>query len=356
MFDSLKQKLKDVFKKVGVGLFSIEPTVGDSTPSPTTEQVLEKQIEGRQVGSKEYRVAAGKDAAVIVDVAKRARFGKKVREDSLDEFLWNLEIVLLESDVALSVIDEIKKNVKKSLVGARLNSEDSLAQLVEFSVKDAIKNTLEASKFDFDVWFEQQDRPVSVMFVGINGTGKTTTIAKIANYVMNSGYTVVMAAGDTFRAGAIEQISIHAENLGCKVIKHSQNADPAAVAFDAIKYAKMKKKDVVFIDTAGRMQTDKNLIDEMKKIVRVAKPELKIFVGDSLAGNDIVEQVRVFNDAIGVDAAILTKMDADSKGGAVLSIASAVNIPIAFICNGQRYEDIIKFDVDWMMHHLFSGE
>ncbi|MCQ2085941.1 MAG: signal recognition particle-docking protein FtsY [archaeon] len=356
MFDSLKQKLKDVFRKVSVGLFSSGPALDGVASSRTKRQAPEKCCIEKGVESRGHKEWGERDDTSLSDVVKGVGLGRKVREDLLDEFLWNLEIVLLESDVAFSVIEEIKESVKKNLVGKRLNFGDSLESIVELSVKDAIRSILRSREFDFDVWLGQQDKPVPIMFVGINGTGKTTTIAKVSNYVMSRGYTVVMAAGDTFRAGAIEQISIHAENLRCKVIKHSQNADPAAVAFDAIKHAETKKRDVVLIDTAGRMQTDKNLIDEMKKIVRVARPKLKIFVGDSLAGNDIVEQACVFNDAIGVDAAILTKIDADSKGGSVLSIASAVNIPIAFVCNGQGYEDIIKFDSDWMMSHLFSGE
>ena len=154
------------------------------------------------------------------------------------------------------------------------------------------------------------------MFVGINGTGKTTSIAKLANRLQKNGRTVVLAASDTFRAGAIEQLTIHSDNLGVKIIKHQSGADPAAVAYDAVEHAKSKHKDVVLVDTAGRMQTNSNLMDEMKKIKRVVKPNLVVFVGDALAGNDAVEQAKAFNDAIGLDAIILTKIDADAKGGA----------------------------------------
>lgn len=171
---------------------------------------------------------------------------------------------------------------------------------------------------------------------------------------MDCDNTVVLAACDTFRAGAIEQLSIHADKLKCKIIKHSQNADPAAVAFDALEHAKAKKRDIVLIDTAGRMQTDSNLIDEMKKIVRVVKPALKIFVGDALAGNDVVEQAKVFDEAIGIDAIILTKIDADSKGGAAISIAHTIGKPIVFVCNGQEYGDIVKFNTEWMFNNLFG--
>ena len=282
--------------------------------------------------------------------------GKKVKEEGLDELLWELEISLMEADVALPVVEEIKEGVKQNLIGKKYSRGHTLEEVVELSIKDAVHNVLKLNEFDFDEWFLQQKKPVSIMFIGINGTGKTTAIAKIANRLMKNGNTVVLAAGDTFRAGAIEQLTIHSENLGCKIVKHSQDADPAAVAYDAIEHAKAKKKDCILIDTAGRMQTNNNLIDEMKKIVRVAKPDLKIFVGDSLAGNDAVEQARAFDAAVGIDAIILTKIDADSKGGAALSIAHTIGKPIAFVCNGQGYDDIIKFHGDWMLKRLFDEE
>lgn len=280
--------------------------------------------------------------------------GKKIKEDPLDEILTELEIILLEADVAYPVVEEIKAGVKENLLGKKYDRSFTLDQIVEMSVKDAVRNVLKINEFDFDQWLEEQSRPTIIMFMGINGTGKTTAIAKIANRVQNSGKTVVLAACDTFRAGAIEQLTIHADKLGCKIVKQAHDADPAAVAFDAIEHAKSKRKDVVLIDTAGRMQTNNNLIEEMKKIVRVAKPDLKIFVGDSLAGNDAIEQAKVFDMAVGIDAVILTKIDTDAKGGAALSIAHTIGKPIAFVCNGQEYPDIIKFNTEWMIERMFE--
>lgn len=280
--------------------------------------------------------------------------GKKIKEEELEDLLWELEISLLEADVALPVVDEIKAGVKENLLGKKYKGH-SLEEVVELSLKDAVRNVLKNNVFDFDDWISKQSKPVTIMFVGINGTGKTTAIAKIANRLIYNKYSVVLAAADTFRAGAIEQLTIHSEKLGCKIIKHAQDADPAAVCFDAVEHAKSKGKDVVIIDTAGRMQTNNNLINEMKKIVKVAKPHLKVFVGDSLAGNNATEQAKVFDDAIGIDAVILTKIDADSKGGAALSIAHTIGKPIAFVCNGQEYEDIIKFNADWMLNRLFEN-
>ena len=374
MFDSLKSKLKGIFKKAPAEIAEtpeekIEPQVQTTTPTPSTTapapepsvQELPKEEPKKELSRKEQKKLekeSKKSASkkqpdqMLTD----SFFGKKIKEDNLEELLWELEIALLEADVALPVVEEIKEGVKKNLVDKKYSHDHTLEEIVELSIKDAVRNVLKLNEFDFDAWFEEQSRPTAIMFVGINGTGKTTAIAKIANRLMKNGHTVVLAAGDTFRAGAIEQLSIHADKLGCKIVKHSQDADPAAVAFDAIEHAKAKMRDTVLIDTAGRMQTNNNLIDEMKKIVRVSKPALKIFVGDSLAGNDAVVQAKAFDDAIGVDAIILTKIDADSKGGAALSIAHTIGKPIAFVCNGQEYDDIVKFNADWMIDRLFSEE
>ncbi len=279
---------------------------------------------------------------------------KKIKEDPLNDILEELGIILLEADVAYPVAEEIKSGVRENLLGKKYDRSYTLEQVVELSVKDAVRDVLKSNEFDFDEWLEGREKPTVIMFVGINGTGKTTAIAKMTNRIQKKGKTVVLAACDTFRAGAIEQLSIHAEKLGCKIVKQEHGADPAAVAYDAIEHARSKRKDVVFIDTAGRMQTNSNLIEEMKKIVRVAKPDLKVFVGDSLAGNDAIEQAKVFDSAIGIDAVILTKIDTDAKGGAALSIAHTIGKPIAFVCNGQEYDDIIKFNTDWMIDRMFE--
>jgi len=188
----------------------------------------------------------------------------------------------------------------------------------------------------------------------VNGSGKTLSIAKIATLLKKQGMSSVMAAGDTFRAGAIEQLGIHADRVGVKLIKHGPGADPAAVAYDAIEHAKAKHKDVVLLDTAGRMQTNVNLMDEMAKIKRVAKPDLILFVGDALAGNDAVDQAKRFNEIVGIDGVILTKVDTDAKGGSALSVAYTIGKPLLFVGIGQEYEDQIPFDVQWMMDNIFE--
>ena len=194
------------------------------------------------------------------------------------------------------------------------------------------------------------------MVIGVNGVGKTTSIGKIAANYKKQGKSVVLAAADTFRAGAIEQVTHHADNVGVKIIKHQKGSDPAAVAYDAVEHAKAQGKELVLIDTAGRMQTNTNLMDEMKKIERVSNPDLVIFVGDALTGNDATQQAVKFNEAIDIDGVILTKADADSKGGSSLSIGYVIKKPIMFLGVGQGYDDIREYDADWMLNQLFSED
>jgi len=384
MFDNLKSKLKGLFKKAPAEVAEPEltaeppkeePTAVPEPPkgpeqTPAAEPPAKEPTPQEPALSKKEQAKADKEAKKAAKKAEKESkkgsdpsaivtdnggiFDKKIKEDSLEDLLWELELALMEADVALPVVEEIKEGVKQNLLGKKYSRGHTLEEVVELSIKDAVHQVLRLNEFDFDDWYSKQTKPVVIMFIGINGTGKTTAIAKIANRLQKNGQTVVMAAGDTFRAGAIQQLTVHAEKLGCYIVKHNQDADPAAVAFDAIKHAKAKRKDCVLIDTAGRMQTNSNLIDEMKKIVKVAKPDLKIFVGDSLAGNDAVVQATAFDDAVGIDAVILTKIDADSKGGAALSIAHTIGKPIAFVCNGQEYDDIIKFDSQWMLNRLFE--
>jgi len=280
--------------------------------------------------------------------------GKRIKESRLDEILWDLEVGLMESDVAVEVIEELKSNIKHELLGKRVKKGLGFNEGINSAIKTSLRKVLTTSILNFDEFVDKGEKPVVLMFVGVNGTGKTTAIAKIANRLLGQKRTCVLAAGDTFRAGAIEQLTIHADKLGVKIIKHQAGADSAAIAFDAIEHAKARRKDVVLIDTAGRMQTNTNLMDEMKKIKRIAEPDLIIFVGDSLAGNDAVEQARKFDEAVGIDAAILTKIDADAKGGAALSIAHAVGTPIIFVSTGQEYDEFASFDANWMIDRIFD--
>ncbi len=282
---------------------------------------------------------------------------KTISEKDIDDILFELELALLEGDVAMEVAEQIIKSVKEDLVGRKIKRRSDVAEFTREALKKAISDILVVDGPNLKELVQEAKKtgePLKVMFVGVNGTGKTTTISKIADHYVKEGYTPVIAASDTFRAGAIEQISYHAENVGVKIIRHQKGADPAAVAYDAVEHARAKKKELVLIDTAGRMQTNINLMDEMKKIQRVVKPDLAIFVGDALTGNDAVEQARKFDDAVGVDGIILTKADADAKGGAALSIGHVINKPILFLGVGQGYGDIMEFHPDWMVEQVLG--
>ena len=281
--------------------------------------------------------------------------GAVIREKHLDKVLWEMELALLESDVAMEAVDEMKVIIKKRLVGLRVENRAAITPTIEKALKASLVELLSKTTFDPQTLLDKRDQPLVIAFVGVNGTGKTTTIARITDWLQQNGKSVVMAASDTFRAGAIEQLELHAERLGCKFIKHQAGGDPAAVAFDAVEHAKAKHRDIVMIDTAGRMQTNSNLMDEMKKIKRVAKPDLVMFVGDSLAGNDAIDQAKKFHEAVGIDAVVLTKLDVDAKGGAALSISSAIGQPIAFVGIGQEYGDLMPFDAAWIVERIFAS-
>src|SRR6267143_539034 len=280
--------------------------------------------------------------------------GRKIKEDKLEEVLYDLEIALVESDVAFPVAKEIVDQLADELSGKRVAREVGLERGVEAALRDAITKVLSVEPMDFFGLIEKGPRPFVVMFVGVNGTGKTTTIAKLAYHLQKKGYGCVVAAADTFRAGAIEQLEKHAEAVGFKLIKHKPGADPAAVAFDAVEHARARGRDVVLIDTAGRMQTNQNPMDQMKKIKRVAKPNLVLYIGDALAGNDAIEQAKQFHEAVGLDGIVLTKIDADAKGGAALSMAKTIGKPVVFVNLGQTYKDIRRFDAKWMVDRLLA--
>jgi fused signal recognition particle receptor len=292
--------------------------------------------------------------------ATRNIIHKELTEKDLTTVLSELEIALLQNDIAQEVIDVIVAKLKSELIGTKLEKEQNAANIVQIKFRNAIVEMFSRSG-EVDLIkkiIEKKDKrggPFIVVFLGINGTGKTTTVAKVAHFLRKHNISVVLAAGDTHRAGAIEQISLHAEKLSLKVITQRYGADPSAVGRDAIDYAKKHHIDVVLVDTAGRMQTAKNLMDEINKIVRVVKPDIKIFVGDSLAGNDTINQAREFFEYTNFDGAILTKIDADAKGGSAISIVHITSRPIVYLGIGQGYEDIIPFDAGRFIDSILSG-
>ncbi|MDP6870103.1 MAG: signal recognition particle-docking protein FtsY [Candidatus Poseidoniaceae archaeon] len=285
--------------------------------------------------------------------------GRIVKEnEALTNLLEELEWIMLESDISSDAVTSIITALKTNLVGQRLRKGANLSKVLEASLKRALRSILKAGYWDFDAtikkYIDERDKPVVVMFVGVNGTGKTTTAAKIAHRLKQSGHTVIAAAGDTFRAGAIEQLESHCKKLEIKCISSQRGGDSAAIARDAIESAKSKDIDVVLVDTAGRMQNKANLMAELEKVRRVANPHLTLFVGDALAGNDAVDQAKSFQEMLKFDGAILTKLDTDAKGGAGLSIAHTTGRPIVLCGMGQGYDDLIQFDPDWLLNQLFD--
>ena len=287
-------------------------------------------------------------------------FGEKeLKEKDIDEVLFELEIALLESDVATEVIDLLKSDLKKQLIGTTVQKDD-INEFVKQSLRQSISNMFDSTQ-KIDVLSNIQKKKEKgesyiISFMGINGTGKTTTIAKFANLLRENKFSAVIAAADTYRAGAIEQISEHGKRLNIKVIAQNYGSDPAAVSRDAVLYAKSHKIDCVLIDTAGRMQTSKNLMDQISKINKVVNPDLKLFVGDSLAGNDTVSQAREFHNYTKFDGAILTKSDADARGGAAISIVKITSTPILYLGVGQEYKDLKPFDKDSFLESLFGAQ
>ena len=275
----------------------------------------------------------------------------------LDEILEELKDELLSSDMGHDAASELIMNLRAHLIGSRVSRKAPLSEVVERGLRGSLLSLLKAGYWDFDRTirrFVSDAAPVVIMMVGVNGTGKTTTSAKIAKRLDDQGYGVVLAAADTFRAGAIDQLAAHADRLGIRCIKSQRGGDSAAVARDAIESAKARGDEVVIIDTSGRMQNKSNLMDELQKVYRVTKPHLVIFVADALAGNDAVTQAIEFQRRLTFDGAALCKLDTDARGGAALSISHATGRPIILAGTGQGYDDLEPFDPNWLVDQLLS--
>ena len=283
---------------------------------------------------------------------------KTLTSESLDSALNELNLLLIGNDVATETADILCQKIEESLKGEQIGRLVSKKKLLFEILKEAVKEILTPEK-TIDLLDEirkknQEGNPYIICFLGVNGTGKTTTIAKIAHYLKKNNISSVAAAADTFRAAAIEQLSYHMQNVGIRVIKHEYKSDPASVAYDAVQHAKSKNVNVVLVDTAGRQVSNKNLMREMQKIVRITEPDLTLFIGDSLAGNDALNQAKEFNNEVGIDANVLTKFDADAKGGAALSISYETKKPILFIGIGQGYDDLEPFNSEVFLSNILD--
>lgn len=339
-----------------------KPAAEEKAPEPEAEPVAAERIPEAKAEEKapepeakaEEKPALAKKEAEAAEAkpGKKGFFSRikekfvttKISESQFEDIFYELEIAMLENNVAVEVIEKIKHDMESALVGnpiPRLRVEET----VRNTLRKSIEGLFSVESFNLlQKIREKREKPYVICFVGINGSGKTTTIAKVARLLLDSGITPVISASDTFRAAAIDQLQLHADKLGIKLIKHDYGSDAAAVAFDAISHAKSKSRDVVLIDTAGRMHSNVNLMDEMKKIIRVAKPDIILFIGESITGNDCVEQAKSFNEAVGIDGIILSKADVDEKGGAAISISYVTGKPIIYIGTGQEYSDLKEFD------------
>ncbi|MFC1685841.1 signal recognition particle-docking protein FtsY, partial [Nanoarchaeota archaeon] len=301
---------------------------------------------------KETKKEEKKELSFLGKIKQKLTTSILTNED-FEELFQPIELTLIENNFAIKIVDKLKEKLKKELVNQPFKKKEA-----EEKTQEALKEVLRESIVEpFDLIEkikENKDKPYVIVFFGINGAGKTTTIAKLAHRLKENNLSCVFAAADTFRAASIEQLQKHADKLDVKVIKQDYGADPAAVAFDAIKHAKANNLHVVLIDTAGRMHTKMDLMREMEKICRVAKPHSKIFVAEAITGSDLIEQLKKFNEAIGIDAAILTKADVDEKGGAMISVGEITGKPILYLGTGQEYKDLVRFEKEKILKTIFS--
>ena len=354
MFKFLKDKLKNWTEKISKS--KEEETEKEEVKEVSKKEKKKFKLEEKLVKKPEEKIKelAEESESLPSEEGFLKKITSKIQKIKITEkefkvYSEELEMLLLENNVALEVTEKIIKELEQKIVGKEL-----LKKEVEIEIKDSLKeiikeilvepfNLAEKIKEKRDNP-EKHNEPYVIIFCGINGTGKTTTIAKIGEFLRMRGVSSVIAAADTFRAASIEQIKKHGDNIGIEVVSHEYGSDPASVGFDAIKYAQKNRINCVLIDTAGRMHTSKNLLKEIEKIVRVTKPDAKIFVGESITGNDAIEQARSFEWSIGIDGIILTKADVDEKGGTSLSVGYVTKKPILFLGTGQEYDAIEPFN------------
>lgn len=331
MFDGLREKLRSVREVFGTSIMEASiPPAGDAKPAKGQPGLAER-----------VKILVTDGEFVLT-------------ERQIQAPLQELEMVLLENDVALPVTDEILRRIQEELVGKHRGIGVAPESVIIAALRDAIVQVL-GEGFDLAGYIRDHPRPVKILFTGVNGTGKTTTVAKVGSYLKKLGFSVVIGSGDTYRAGALEQIATHAERLGIKVIQHKAGGDPSAVLFDAVEYASAHKVDVVLADSAGRFHNRVNLMNQLEKMKRVMKPDLVVYVDEAVAGNDAVVRAEEFEKLVGTDAVILTKADMDMRGGAAISIAHTVGKPIMFLGTGQGYDDLMPFSPDRVVDELLGG-
>jgi len=325
------------------------------------EEIIQEEKEPFPAEQKEEKIEIPKIEEEKRELKTRLGLGKKVKrffraevtiqEKDLEELIEELELSLLEADVEQETAQKIAEEMKKRLAGKKIGSGKNIDSEIKNEIKEILLEIMKTETIDLMGEIKKHS-PYKILFLGPNGAGKTTSIAKLTKRLQDSGLKVIWAAGDTFRAASIEQLETHAKRLGIRVVKHKYGADPAAVGFDAVKAAEAKKIDVVLIDSAGRQETNKNLMEELKKIVRVVKPDLKIYVGESFTGQALLQQASEYNEKIGIDAFILSKIDCDAKGGTTISLLHSLKKPVLFVGTGQEYKDLEEFKPEFVLDRI----
>lgn len=334
MFKFLKEKISNWAKKLSK----------EEAKKPEIRKETKEKAERTEKELKKIEVSGGKQG--FFEKIKSKISKTEISEQDFNKYSDDLQNLLLENNVAYTAVEKIIWELKRHVLGKEF-LKDEIESEIKTSLRDVIEEII-MNPFDVSLKIAEKEanskEPFVILFVGINGTGKTTTIAKVAEYLKDRKISSVIAAADTFRAASIEQLKKHGEKLNIKIISQQYGSDPAAVGFDAISYAKKNHISVVLIDTAGRMHTAKNLMKEIEKISNVCKPDIKLFIGESITGNDSVEQAKSFNEAVGIDGIILTKADVDEKGGTAVSVSYVTRRPILFLGTGQEYKDLEPFD------------
>ncbi|MBI5884584.1 signal recognition particle-docking protein FtsY [archaeon] len=346
-----------------------QPAVsGQATTEKEAEEI--KPLEEKSFEVQEEQPAAPEEKKETVKQAEEKREGKinlgfitkvksfltqtiEIKESEVEGFLAEFELSLMEADVSQEVAEQLTGKIKEKIVGKKIPKGTDLIGWMKENIKQVLKEEIDVKAIDLLAEIKGKEKPFIIMFLGPNGAGKSTTIAKLAfRLKQKEKLESILAAGDTFRAAAIEQLEKHAEKLGMRIVKHKYGADPAAVAFDAVQAAKAGKIDIVLIDTAGRQETNVNLMNELKKIAKVNKPDLKVFVGEALAGKALIQQAAEYDKEIGIDCFILTKIDADVKGGTAISLLAELKKPILFVGTGQEYKDLLPFTKEFIIDRV----
>jgi len=366
MFSILKEKLKKIVnifsekvEEKGKEIESLRKEVETLSKEEEVEEKIRSKIEKIPEVKEEFekeikKVKPEEKKTFLKKIAEKItkKLSEKVlTEEDLEPILNELGKDLLEADVAYSTVEKIKASLKSSLTGKEIRRGKERESVI-VALRESLLKILDIPPINI-VEKLKNKKPVLILFLGFNGSGKTTSLAKVGKWLIEKGYSCVFAAADTFRAGSEEQLEEHAKNVGVRVIKHKYGADPAAVIFDAVRHAEAKGIDFVLADTAGRSHTNENLMNEMEKIIRVNKPDVKVLVIDSLTGNDAVLQAKFFGN-LGIDALIFTKVDVNEKGGAILSVVDELKKPILFLCNGQDYSNLEEFSPQKFVENLLS--